>query len=178
VLNESGHFDRRFGLQGIARVAFTPSGLRIARTVLQPDGKIILIGHLRSPSNARLLMVRLTTRGRGDAGFGRNGIVVAPSFAPGTVDIANSAALMSDGRVIVVGSSAPDQASPASFLIGRFSSAGALESYATTSFTAAQNSFAYDVDIQADGKLIVAGYTRNPDVSADGNLFALARYTQ
>jgi uncharacterized delta-60 repeat protein len=123
-------------------------------------------------------MVRLTTRGRGDAGFGQNGIVVAPSFAPGTVDIANSAALMSDGRVIVVGSSAPDQASPASFLIGRFSSAGALESYATTSFTAAQNSFAYDVDIQADGKLIVAGYTRNPDVSADGNLFALARYTQ
>jgi hypothetical protein len=85
---------------------------------------------------------------------------------------------MNDGRIMVAGSYAASQSSPADFLVARFGTSGMLESHAITQFTPNQNSFAFDVFIQSDGKPIAVGYTRNPDVSADGNLFAIARYTQ
>ena len=91
---------------------------------------------------------------------------------------AYSAALMSDGRIVAVGTYAATQTSVADFLVARFAPNGLRESYARTQFTQDQNSFANDVAIQPDGKLVVAGYTWNPDASADGNLFAIARYTQ
>ena len=177
LLDEHGYYDRRFGLQGIARLPFSV-GIRVSKTLLQPDGKIVLIGNARSGATSQFLIARFTSRGRPDPGFGVNGIVIAPNISPGSFEDGYSGALMSDGRIVVVGSHATSQTSGASFVVARFAVAGALESYAVTPFTANQNSLAQDVMIQPDGKLVVAGYTRNPDVTADGNLFAIARYTQ
>jgi len=176
--DETGNYDRRFGLQGVTRVPFAPGGIRISKTLLQPDGKILLIGHAYGPANSSFMILRLTSRGRLDTGFGQNGIAIAPNITPDSFDVGYSAVLMSDGRIVVVGTYAATQGSPALVLVARFGANGVRESYALTQFTPDQSSFASSVAIQADGKLVVAGYTRNPDASADGNLFAIARYTQ
>jgi uncharacterized delta-60 repeat protein len=177
ILDKQGNYDRRFGLQGIARLPFSQN-IHVSKILSQPDGKVVLVGGARSQTNSRLLIVRLTGRGRLDTGFGLKGIVLAANVSPGSYDFANSATLMSDGRLVVVGSYAASDTSPANFLVARIGTSGIAESYAVSQFTPDQNSFAYDVAIQPDGKLVVAGYTRNPDASADGNLFAIARYTQ
>jgi uncharacterized delta-60 repeat protein len=177
LLDGNGHLDRRFGLQGIFRMQF-PFGLRIAKTLVQPDGKFVLIGNGRPVTTSQFLLVRLTRRGRPDVAFGQNGVAFGPNLSPGSHEVGYSGGLMSDGRIVVVGSHAATQTSPSSFAVGRFSAAGILESSAVTPFTPDQSSVPHDVLIQPDGKIVVAGYTRNPDASADGNLFAIARYTQ
>jgi uncharacterized delta-60 repeat protein len=176
LLDKKGHFDRRFGLQGIYRLRF-PYGIRVSKTQLQPDGKIVLIGHARPEGFSQLMLIRLTTRGRGDSGFGTNGLAIAPIISPGSFDVAHSGKLMVDGRIVVAGSYALTQFDRSNFLIARFSSSGVLESHAVTQFTPGFDTVAHDVFIQPDGKPVVIGYTRNPDESADGNLFAIARYT-
>ena len=123
-------------------------------------------------------MIRLTTRGRRDVSFGANGIAIAPNIITGSHDIGHTAELMSDGRILVAGSHAATIFDPSTFLIERFSANGQLQSYAVTPFTPNFDSVVFDMFIQADGKPVVVGYTRNPDAAADGNMFAIARYTQ
>jgi uncharacterized delta-60 repeat protein len=177
LLDEGGHYDRRFGLQGLFRVT-VGSSLNVLKTLVQPDGKFVLIGVARSGGLSRSMLIRLTSRGRLDPGFGVNGIVVAPNVTTGSSEVGYSGALMPDGRIVVVGTYAASQTSPASFLVSRFSAAGLPETHTVTEFTPGHHSIATDVTIQADGKLVVVGSTRNPDASADGNIFAIARYTQ
>lgn len=177
LVDKKGHLDRRFGLQGVYRQRF-PYGIRVSKTQLQPDGKIVLIGHAYPDGFSHLMLIRLTTRGRGDTGFGTNGISIAPTIGPGSFDVAHSGKLMSDGRIIIAGSYALTQFDRSEFLVARFSSSGVFESHAVTQFTPGFDTVAHDVFIQSDGKPVVVGYTRNPDTSADGNLFAIARYTQ
>lgn len=177
LLHEGGEYDRRFGLQGLVRLPFSFS-IRVSKTLVQADGKIVLVGHARPDVNDHLMLVRLTQRGRRDPTFGNVGIVLAGNIRNGSVDVAHSAALMGDGRIVIVGSFGADIFSATSFLIARFGTTGQLETHAVTPFTTGQSSVAFDVAIQPDGRAIVAGYTRNPDASADGNLFAIARYTQ
>lgn len=177
LLDENGNLDRRFGLQGIFRLAF-PYSIAVRDTLLQPDGKLILVGYVRPAKNGRLLMIRLTARGRRDPSFGDNGIAIAPNISPDSYDLGHTAELMADGRILVAGSHAVTLFDRSDFLIARFSTSGQLESHAITRFTPNFDTAAFDLLIQPDGKPVVAGFTRNPDVSADGNLFAVARYTQ
>jgi uncharacterized delta-60 repeat protein len=48
LVDEMGNYDRRFGLQGVVRIPFV-GGVRISKTLLQPDGKLLLIGTLMVP---------------------------------------------------------------------------------------------------------------------------------
>ena len=177
LLDENGYFDRRFGIQGVFRMVFANS-MAVTDSLVQADGKIILVGFARPAMRAHLLLIRLTTRGRRDTSFGQNGVVIAPSVAPESYDLAQTGQIMNDGRIIVAGSHAATIFDRADFLIARFSSTGVMESHAVTRFTPDFDAAAFDVFIQSDGKPIVAGYTRNPDSMANGNVFAIARYTQ
>ena len=84
-------------------------------------------------------------------------------------------ALQPDGKIVMVGGTFAD------FVLARFNADGTLDSSfdadgkVTTDMVAGEQEEAFGVAVQADGKIIVVGYTGTPGPGGPAN-FALARY--
>lgn len=175
-LNPEGYVDHSFGRLGIVRQTFGGQRFKASNLIVQPDNKYIVCGLIKTPDNDAL-MVRFTQRGKPDYNFGNGGGVLVTDFTPDGSDFFNGAKLLSDGKIIAVGQASIPPSTISNFLVARYSANGNLEANTQTSFTPSQNSAASDAVIQPDGKILVVGYTRNPDSSINGNVFAIARYT-
>ena len=172
-LTESGNWDKTFGRAGFLRVPFGPGVTgRIQRATIQTDGNILLCGSVVD-SDTDTWMMRFRPNGRVDTSFGNSGVVIT-DFQPGGIDAAASMALSTDGKIRMAGSIG----TPANFLIARYSANGTLEENTSIAFTPGQFASASDVTLQPDGKLLVIGATRNPDMSINGGVFAIARLTE
>ena len=98
----NGQLDQSFGFGGKTLINF--SSVDSARDVLiQPDGKILVVGAAKSEADFGLL--RLNSNGSLDSSFGENGRVTT-NFS-GT-DFAESVALKNDGTIVVVGGGGAD----------------------------------------------------------------------
>jgi uncharacterized delta-60 repeat protein len=174
-LTETGSWDKTFGRAGFVRVPFG-SGMTgtVRKALLQADGKILLSGSVSS-SDTDVWMARFRPNGRRDSTFGNNGVVIH-DLAPAETDLARSLAISPDGKIRIAGEVV--SGSIPSFLVARFSANGAFEEQTSFSFTTGHNSGASDIILQPDGKLLVAGYTRNPNMSITGNVMAIARLTE
>ena len=174
-LDPDGNADRSFGRLGLVRQAF--GGQRVTGTelIVQPDNKYLVAGTIKNP-DMDALMVRFTQRGRLDYGFGTGGTVVT-DFSPDADDGIRGARLASDGQIIAVGFVKTPATSISRFMAARFSTGGTLQAHTLTEFTPSQDSAALDLAIQPDGKIVAIGYTKNPNPSINGNVFAFARYT-
>ena len=111
-----------------------------------------------------------------DATFGTSGYVTTP-IATGN-DYANGVAIQADGKIVVVGYSAATGTSVNSFSVVRYNTNGSLDNtFGTggivTTAIRTLNDRAYDVKIQADGKIVVCGISANTSSDIDG---ALVRY--
>ncbi len=106
--NRNGSVDSSFGEGGKA----LPDG-SVRALLLQSDAKIIAA----QSSGADFGLVRLDTRGRGDASFGGGGVVT--DIGPGTDDLPTAAALQRDRRIVVAGSAAV-RGQPADFAVARY----------------------------------------------------------
>jgi uncharacterized delta-60 repeat protein len=172
-LDADGNMDHSFGQLGRVRYKFAnriyPTGM------LVQNGRYLITGLINTPDRDTL-MARFTHNGRLDTSFGNTGVVVT-DFAVDGSDYFNNAALTGDGKIIVVGQADAVPTTISNFLVARFSANGVLEAHTKTAFTPAQNSGAQNVSIQPDGKILVIGYTKNPNTSISGNVFAIARYT-
>lgn len=164
-------FDRRFGLQGIVRLA-NPGGSYDAFTSLvQPDGKIV-IGGAFTFLGSNALLVRLQNRGRLDTGFGTGGISMT---SLNDLNSINDMELAPDGRIFAVGSCG-DKAFPSNqrLFVADFSPVGTRNSFMVTNFIADREAAGAGAALQADGKILAAGFTVNP---SDNFLqFAAARF--
>lgn len=170
-LNPDGNFDRTFGLLGIVKIADPGGGFSITRSVIQPDGKILLGGTFVFLGSYALL-VRLTPRGRLDTGFGTGGISMT---ALRNLNIIQDIALAPDGKIAVTGTCG-DKAVPSNqrLFVAMFSAAGIRESAMQTGFITGRDAGGYGVDIQPDGKIVAAGFTLNP--TGNFTQFAAARF--
>src|SRR2546423_1666674 len=72
-----GDLDPSFGDSGHAFIAAS-GDTRGGKSVLQPDGKIVLIGFVGGWYHADFLVARLTADGRADPSFGSDGVVTTP----------------------------------------------------------------------------------------------------
>jgi len=106
-----GLLDASYGVDGIATIV-APQGAsyslqRLRGAVLQPDGKLILLGGVRAAGGSMIkpLLVRLTTSGVLDPDFGVGGMAVIdlPSLTLSGNVIAHKAVVLSDGRIVVLG---------------------------------------------------------------------------
>ena len=123
-----------------------------------------------------LRVARYNGDGTLDNGFGSGGKVVS-DIGAGSTDRANGVALQADGKIVVAGTS------DSRFAVVRYESDGKLDSTfgsggkVTTDFTNLGANFTTAagnaVDIQPDGKLVVAGSVQNGSEFRD---FALVRY--
>ncbi|RDB06872.1 3-coathanger stack domain-containing protein [Runella aurantiaca] len=156
----NGALDVDFSTNGKNSITFpgASNGIEFALgSALQSDGKIVVVGS----SNGGLATIRLLPNGTLDNTFSTDGKVVF-SYS-GLTAQANAVAIQSDGKIVVVGQ-VHDTSDPNKlydFVILRylpngnidntFNGTGSIRTHASL------NDFYYDVAVQTDGKIVVAG---------------------
>ena len=165
-----GDLDPTF--DGDGKVTTNFAGGDTARAVaLQSDGKIVTAGGVSNAND--FAVARYNTDGSLDTTFDGDGKVTT-DFA-GAADIAFAVALQGDGRIVAAGCF--NWAPCTDFALARYNTDGSLDSTfdgdgkVTTNFAGSNDTAAFDVAIQGDGKIVAAGWARDP-----GYQFALIRY--
>jgi uncharacterized delta-60 repeat protein len=171
--NVNGTLDTSFDSDG---KVLTPIGAGTDAAwslTIQQDGKILLGGWSNDGSQDNFALVRYNTDGSLDANFDGDGKVVTPVGRGGSSG--RGVAVQSDGKIVLAGIAS--NGGNADFAVVRYNNNGSLDTgFANNgkAITAVGNStdYAYSVAIQADGKIVVAGYSYSGS-NAD---FAIVRY--
>jgi uncharacterized delta-60 repeat protein len=164
-ITSTGVLDNTFDGDGIKTIPFELSYSNIAyATLVQPDGKILIAGVSQSTVKTignNFAVVRLGPDGIPDKSFGTSGKT--------TIDIAGndfcySMKLQADGKIILAGSSI--SGTTADFAIVRLTASGVLDnSFSADGKKTIDMASTYDIGksiaLQADGKIIFAGYSSN-----------------
>jgi uncharacterized delta-60 repeat protein len=141
---------------------------------VQADGKVVMTGVRYTTTTAYdLVIVRLNENGSLDTTLNGSGMVVSAIGSGNSTG--GDVAVQPDGKIVVVG----DAVGPSNvdFLIARYNVDGTFDTTfrntgkVLTDFGSGDD-FAYEVSLQADGKILVVG--RAGDGSASG--FGVARY--
>jgi uncharacterized delta-60 repeat protein len=129
---------------------------------LQPDGKIVAAGASFNGRDTDLMVARYRPNGSLDITFGEGGVAIFDSKLGD--DKAYAVAIQNDGRIVVAGSlyNGKNQ----TFAILRFLSDGTLDpnfgrNGVTTTNFGKGDSAGYSIGLQADGKIVAAGYASN-----------------
>ncbi len=181
--NTDGSLDTTgFGTGGLFTTSFGVSDQAALATsvAVQGDGKIVVAG-IQGGGTPGWGLIRLTTAGALDSGFGTGGkVVLATDGAGDSFNTARALAIQGDGKIVAAGDAGQVVTNKGLFAVARYNTDGSLDTtgfgtggVVTTSFSA-NNDQANAVAIQADGKIVAAGYTGN---GASPVTFAVARYT-
>jgi uncharacterized delta-60 repeat protein len=163
----AGDLDTSFSSDGKVLTDFG-GGTDVARAILiQPDGKIVVVGGSFSTSGADFALVRYLRNGARDASFSTDGRV-RTNF--GANESASAVARQSDGKILVAGSDNND------ILLARYLPSGTLDITFSGDGRVRTNlgvgEFVNAMALQADGKIVLAG-TSVTSFDCD---FFLARY--
>lgn len=166
-VNKNGSLDRNFGTHGLATLR--ASGFSGTDLLLQPDGKIVIIGGVMLKSHLNnSAIVRLAANGSGlDKKFGNRGVQVTDF---GGDNGATSVALSPDKKIVLTAWSWVNGYE--GFHVARYKSNGSLDTtfngsgIVTTDITPDADDAAYDALVQPDGKIVAVGST---------NIYGLAR---
>jgi uncharacterized delta-60 repeat protein len=166
--NSNGSLDDTFGTGGIVTTNLNNSSETIDAVAIQSDGKIIVAGYRLNGSFFDFALARYNSNGSLDDTFGTGGKVTT-DFS-GFDDLARAVAIQTDGKIVAAGEADTD------FAVARYNSNGSLDTTfdgdgrVRTSISLFDS--AYDVAVQADGKIVAAGETG----SGNNSDFALVRY--
>ena len=124
--NPNGTIDRTFGNRGVL-TDFDGFNDDIQALLIQPDGKIVAVGSAKNPAHYYdFALARYLTNGSIDAGFGTAG-KVRTDFGASNLDIAYSAALQPEGKIVAAGTATLNDGSYGDFAIARYNSNGMLD---------------------------------------------------
>lgn len=172
----SGSLDLNFGTNGIITDDIRGLGKvnKAYAIALQSDDKIVVVGGSENPnsfSKSDFTVVRYNSNGERDVSFGDQGKVFTsfagqyapPSFSSAE-DNAYAVALQADGKIVVVGDAIVDMKSV--IAVARYTQTGVLDSEFSkdgkfTMGTYRTNSYPNALAMQADEKIVVAGYVSN-----------------
>jgi uncharacterized delta-60 repeat protein len=161
--NPDGSLDPGFNGSGIFIDGNQSVDEEFYSVAIQPDGKIVAGGSIFSSA---YVLARFNADGSLDtAGFGSPYGIVYPTIqSPGSI---LGLAVQPDGKILAVGDAHAAQTIPGSFL-ARFNPDGSLDAagFASPDGYAAnhcgtKDEFAKGLALQADGKILVAGYINN-----------------
>ena len=174
--NHNGTLDDSFGPGGRVTTNFGGDDFALGLAI-QADDKIVVAGESATLISADVALARYNADGTLDISFGTGGKVI--SDFGGTCDFATSVAIQANGKIVVAGSSGATCEGPFDFGLARYNTDGTPDitfgtgGKVTTNFGGSDDQ-ASAVAIQADGKIVAAGFT---DASGTHD-FALARYNQ
>jgi uncharacterized delta-60 repeat protein len=175
--NPDGSPDSSFGNSGRIRTDFDGFNDDAYSILVQPDGKLVAVGSAKNPANFYdFALARYLPSGAIDASFGTGG-KVRTDFGASDLDIAYSAALQPNGKIVAAGTTTSNSGSEVDFAIARYKPNGILDRNfgGDGSVMIDFGSFlqiAYSVLIQPDGKIITVGYPNSESSDSD---FLLAR---
>ena len=167
--NTDGSLDTTFGGDGAVTTDFRRRGDRATALAIQSDGKVVVAGNAGTPGapNARFALARYNTDGRLDPSFGGDGRVTT-DLERGS-DVGFAVVIQVDGKIVVAGNSGSED-----FALARYNTDGSLDptfggdGKVITSFGQEPFDTARSIDVQTDGRIVVAGGSRGD--------FALSRY--
>jgi uncharacterized delta-60 repeat protein len=184
--NADGSLDTTFGGDGVAFVpAQTPSRndqTQVTAVAVQPDGKVLAAGWLRTQASAndpslalveRFVIARFTAAGEPDPSFSGDGLVIEAPAGSSSASAHGIAPL--DGGALAIAGQVDDR-----FAVARYRDDGTLDpgfgeaGVARVTTGTRPRGRAHAVAVQPDGRVIAAG-----DTDADGNsrTWTLARLT-
>jgi uncharacterized delta-60 repeat protein len=178
----AGALDRTFGTGGKV-VTDLGRNERASAVAALPDGRIAVAGStqsLEAPYASQFLVARYRVDGRLDPRFGSGGWT-AIDFGPRGGAGANAVALQLDGKLVLAG--LVGSGATGDFALARITREGTLDRTFGTDGTATSDfggtaDGAFAVALQPDGKIVIAGTTRQPGPIATSPIgFAVARYT-
>jgi uncharacterized delta-60 repeat protein len=179
-----GKLNPAFGEGGMATVNVAVAGktVEVARAVaVQPDGKILIAGPFEKNPKATgtaakdtdIAVLRFDANGKPDPSFGKGGTAIIDFGAGKPIDaetyVADNSwgmAALSNGRIVVFGSTPSPDREDADFAMAGLTSAGALDKgFGTNGITRVDNNQGGDsprnMVVQPDGKLVFTGYSRD-----------------
>jgi uncharacterized delta-60 repeat protein len=171
-----GDLDPSFGTGGTVVTDFG-FGENAHAVVLQPDGKVVLVGFgFVSGTGFDYELARYDEAGALDPTFGSGGRV-ATDFG-GTFDQAFAAAIQPDGKIVAAGLQA---GSNVAFSVARYGQDGSLDAgFGNGGRVVTDIGDGYDqvfaLAMQPDGKILAAGVTGLDSFNGQVGDFALARY--
>jgi len=194
----NGGIDSTFGSNGRSIGPVGTQANYIECIILQPDGKIIAIGNSYNQINSDFVLLRYNNNGTIDSSFGVSGKVIT---AVGLYDdYAYKAAIQSDGKIVVAGSSV-DSTYVSAFAVVRYNTNGGIDSsfgkngrivkhlghfityIGNTYYGQYSSEYANNILIQTDGKIIVGGQSYSYSGCYDyygyvycNPVFAMSRY--
>lgn len=175
TLPSAGLPDHSFGAAGRVVRSLSPFDDAASAVAVQADGKIVAVGS----ADGNFALIRCLANGNFDLGFGAAG-VVERHFLAGVPETATSVAVQADGKIVVAGYVL--FGSSADFLVARYNANGSLDltfnasGWRTVDFGAGTDDRAMALAVQADGAIVVAGYSLSFGGGSNHN-FALARLT-
>ncbi|HYC48023.1 MAG TPA: hypothetical protein VED01_21325 [Burkholderiales bacterium] len=171
--NPDGSLDTSFDGDGKLTTDFGSGNDQGHRVALQPDGRILVSGFAWNGANNDFALVRYDSNGTLDTSFDGDGKLITDVAA--FDDFGESIVVQPDGRILVAGSSRTG--SSFDFSLVRYNADGSLDTSFDTDGKVTTgigpDESGRSLALQADGKIIVAGYSWN---GSDYD-FALARYT-
>ena len=172
--NTNGTLDNTFGTLGKVTTDIGLGSDEVNSMVLQADGKIVVAGSSIVGSFTDFALARYNADGTLDITFSIDGWLTT-TIGTGNDQI-NSMALQGDGKIVVAGSS--EVGAFTDFALARYNADGTLDNtfsgdgWLTTAIGAREDAFSA-VAVQADGKIVAAGYSVNAFFNYD---FALVRF--
>ncbi|HKP52244.1 MAG TPA: delta-60 repeat domain-containing protein [Chloroflexia bacterium] len=177
--NTNGSLDTTFSGDGKVTTDFSGYEDSANGLAIQSNGKIVAGGYAESSGSSGndFALARYDTNGSLDTTFSGDGKVTT-DFSGG-MDIAYDAVIQSDGKIVAAGK-AHTLTNDYDFALARYNTNGTLDTTfsgdgkVTTDFSD-DVEIAYGLAIQANGKIVAAGYAYT--TSTGHYLFALTRYT-
>jgi uncharacterized delta-60 repeat protein len=171
--NADGSLDTSFDGDGKVTTDFGASTDAGNSVIQQADGKLVVAGYSDNGGNYDFALVRYNADGSLDTGFDGDGKVTTD--IGGSNDVGNSVIQQADGKLVVAGYSY--NGSNWDFALARYNADGSLDTSfdgdgKVTTAIGASTDVGYSVIQQADGKLVVAGYSWN----GSNDDVALVRY--
>jgi len=186
-----GTIDNSFGTGGKVNLAVGwHDGLQ--SVAIQPDGKIVVAGNqteiIDDPSNpnpgviivTEPFIIRYQSNGTLDSAFGTNGIHHLDILDNYATRSASSIALLPNGKIIV-GGTLSILSLPQMFLVGlnsdgTYDNGFGINGLGRYTIEAGKGAVLFDVHVQVDGKLLLAGYSGTASVvSLPDTRMAVAR---
>ena len=169
--NANGTLDISFGTNG-AIIANPGINSRAEKVLVQSDAKILVTGMLNlNIPNGSFAALRYNPNGTIDSTYGTNGL----SFQDGYNDVATTAILQPDGKLIIGGLSGNRPVSPSEFMLKRYNTDGSVDTtfgnagILLSDFNNNGNNVCQALAMQGD-KLIAGGWSNDEQ-------YAVARYT-
>lgn len=169
-----------FGSGGIAQFPAINSEDQVNSLFILPDGSVLAGGYSRQGSTYDFALVKFTPTGNLDPSFGTGGYRLT-DFGSTRTDIAIPIALTPTGKIVLAGFTdvGPGTTFNSDLALAQYTSTGNLDpsfgSGGTVTTPLGADESGYDLAVQPDGRIVLAGF-RGTDVTSTDNDFVVARY--